>query len=88
MTLTHRAVMAGTGAGHDGLGRVIPKDGWYKIDPRGLIAAECAVLATSLPEAEFPAPDILAVYRLVTAHPLPGESPLDTVTTGSIHDNG
>lgn len=36
----------------------------HKIDPRSLIAAEYVVLATSLPEAAFPAGDILAVYRL------------------------
>lgn len=35
-----------------------------RIDPRSLIAAEYVVLATSLPEDEFPAGEILAVYRL------------------------
>jgi IS4 transposase len=36
----------------------------HKIDPRSLIAAGWVVLATSLPEAEVPAEDVLAVYRL------------------------
>jgi hypothetical protein len=36
----------------------------HKIDPRSLIAAEYVVLATSLPEAEFPAEEVLAAYRL------------------------
>jgi IS4 transposase len=37
----------------------------HAIDPRSLIAAEYVVLATSLlPEAEFPAEEVLAVYRL------------------------
>jgi len=35
-----------------------------KLDPRSLIAAEYLVLATSLPEGEFPATEVLAVYRL------------------------
>jgi hypothetical protein len=35
-----------------------------KIDPRSLIAAEYMVLATSLPKGEFPAGEVLAVYRL------------------------
>ena len=35
-----------------------------QLDPRSLIAAEYLVLATSLPEAGFPAEAILAVYRL------------------------
>jgi len=35
-----------------------------KLDPRSLIAAEYVVLATSLPEEEFPADEVLAVYRL------------------------
>ena len=35
-----------------------------ELDPRSLIAAEYLVLATSLPEAEFPATEVLAVYRL------------------------
>jgi hypothetical protein len=34
------------------------------LDPRSLIAAEYTVLATSLPQAAFPADEILAVYRL------------------------
>jgi hypothetical protein len=36
----------------------------HEIDPRSLIAAEYLVLATSLPEAEFPAEELPAVYRL------------------------
>jgi len=36
----------------------------HKIDPRSLIAAEYMVLATSLPEHEIPAEEVLAVYRL------------------------
>ena len=36
----------------------------HEIDPRSLIAAEYLVLATSLPEAEFAAEELLAVYRL------------------------
>ena len=36
----------------------------HKLDPRSLAAAEYTVLATSLPEAEFPAEEVLAVYRL------------------------
>jgi hypothetical protein len=36
----------------------------HKIDPRSLIAAEYVVLATSLPEEEFSAEEVLAVYRL------------------------
>jgi hypothetical protein len=36
----------------------------HKIDPRTLIAAEYMVLATSLPKDEFPAEEVLAVYRL------------------------
>jgi hypothetical protein len=36
----------------------------HKLDPRSLIAAEYVVLATSLPEEEFPATEVLAVYRL------------------------
>jgi Transposase DDE domain len=35
-----------------------------RLDPRSLIAAEYLVLATSLPEGEFPATEVLAVYRL------------------------
>jgi hypothetical protein len=35
-----------------------------KLDPRSLIAAEYVVLATSLAEEEFPADEVLAVYRL------------------------
>jgi Transposase DDE domain len=35
-----------------------------KLDPRSLIAAEYVVVATSLPEGEFPATEVLAVYRL------------------------
>ena len=35
-----------------------------QLDPRSLIAAEYVVLATSLPEGEFPATEVLAVYRL------------------------
>jgi hypothetical protein len=35
-----------------------------KLDPRSLFAAEYVILATSLPEAEFPADEVLAVYRL------------------------
>jgi hypothetical protein len=34
------------------------------LDPRSLIAAEYLVLATSLPAAEYPATEVLAVYRL------------------------
>jgi hypothetical protein len=34
------------------------------LDPRSLIAAEYLVLATSLPAGEFPAAELLAVYRL------------------------
>jgi len=33
----------------------------HEIDPRSLIAAEYVVLATSLPEEEFPAEQVLAV---------------------------
>jgi hypothetical protein len=36
----------------------------HKIDPRSLIAAEYFVVATSLPEEEVPAEEVLAVYRL------------------------
>jgi IS4 transposase len=36
----------------------------HKLDPRSLIAAEYVVLATSLAEEEFPAEEVLAVYRL------------------------
>jgi hypothetical protein len=36
----------------------------HEIDPRSLIAARYVVLATSLPEDEFPAEEVLAVYRL------------------------
>jgi Transposase DDE domain len=36
----------------------------HKVDPRSLIAAEYVVLATSLCEADFPAEEVLAVYRL------------------------
>jgi hypothetical protein len=36
----------------------------HKLDPRSLIAAEYIVLATSLPAEEFPAEEVLAVYRL------------------------
>ena len=36
----------------------------HTLDPRSLIAAEYLVLATSLGAAEFPAEDVLAVYRL------------------------
>lgn len=36
----------------------------HEIDPRSLIAAEYLVLATSLPEDEFPAEEVLAAYRL------------------------
>jgi IS4 transposase len=35
-----------------------------KLDDRSLTAAEFVILATSLPEAGFPAAEILAVYRL------------------------
>jgi hypothetical protein len=35
-----------------------------QLDPRTLIAAEYMVLATSLPAGEFPATQVLAVYRL------------------------
>jgi IS4 transposase len=35
-----------------------------KLDPRSLIAAEYVVLATSLTKEEFPADEVLAVYRL------------------------
>jgi hypothetical protein len=35
-----------------------------RLDPRSLIAAEYLVLATSLPEEEFPPTAVLAVYRL------------------------
>jgi len=35
-----------------------------QIDPRSLRAAEFVILATSLPETEFPAGEALAVYRL------------------------
>src|SRR5450432_2568022 len=35
-----------------------------RLDPRSLIAAEYVVLATSLPEGEFPGAEVLAVYRL------------------------
>jgi Transposase DDE domain len=35
-----------------------------QLDPRSLAAAEYMVLATSLPEEEFPAAEVLAVYRL------------------------
>ena len=36
----------------------------HKLDPRSLIAAEYVVLATSPTEEEFPAAEVLAVYRL------------------------
>ena len=36
----------------------------HEIDPRSLIAAEYVVLTTSLPEEEFPAEEVLAIYRL------------------------
>jgi IS4 transposase len=35
-----------------------------KLDPRSLIAAHYVVLATSLAQEEFPASEVLAVYRL------------------------
>jgi hypothetical protein len=35
-----------------------------KLDPRSLVAAEHLVLATSLPQAAFPAGEVLAAYRL------------------------
>ncbi len=35
-----------------------------KLDPRSLIAAEFLILATSLPAAQYPAGEVLAVYRL------------------------
>jgi len=35
-----------------------------KLDQRSLVAAEFLILATSLPQAEFPATEVLAVYRL------------------------
>jgi hypothetical protein len=35
-----------------------------RLDPRSLIAAEYLILATSLPAGEFPATEVLAVYRL------------------------
>jgi hypothetical protein len=35
-----------------------------RLDPRSLVAAEYVILATSLPEEEFPAEEVLAVYRL------------------------
>jgi IS4 transposase len=35
-----------------------------RLDDRSLIAAGFLVLATSLPEAAFPAAEVLAVYRL------------------------
>jgi hypothetical protein len=35
-----------------------------KLDPRSLIAAQYLVLATSLPQADYPACEVLAVYRL------------------------
>jgi hypothetical protein len=35
-----------------------------QLDPRSLAAAEYLILATSLPEAEFPTNEVLAVYRL------------------------
>ena len=35
-----------------------------RLDPRSLVAAEYLILATSLPEEEFPAAAVLAVYRL------------------------
>ncbi len=36
----------------------------HKPDPRGLIAAEYMILATSLEEEAFPAAEVLAVYHL------------------------
>jgi len=36
----------------------------HALDPRSLIAAEYLILATSLPEGEFAATEVLAVYRL------------------------
>ena len=35
-----------------------------QLDPRGLIAAEYVILATSPPTVAYPAEDILAMYRL------------------------
>lgn len=35
-----------------------------QIDPRSYIAAEFVVLATSLPQADYPAADVLSAYRL------------------------
>jgi IS4 transposase len=35
-----------------------------KLDPRSLIAAEFVILATSLPAEQYPAGEVLAVYRL------------------------
>jgi len=35
-----------------------------EIDPRSLVAAEYLIVATSLPEKDFPAEEVLAVYRL------------------------
>jgi hypothetical protein len=34
------------------------------LDDRSLVAAEFLILATSLPQTDFPAPEVLAVYRL------------------------
>lgn len=36
----------------------------HALDPRSLIAAEYLILATSLPKGEYPATEVLAVYRL------------------------
>ncbi len=36
----------------------------HQTDPRSYVAAEFLVLATSLPAEEFPAEEVLAVYRL------------------------
>ena len=36
----------------------------HTLDPRSLTAAEYLIVATSLPEGEFPAAEVLAVYRL------------------------
>ncbi len=35
-----------------------------KPDERSMVAAEFLILATSLPQTDFPAPGVLAVYRL------------------------
>jgi IS4 transposase len=44
--------------------RILLSRNQHQTDPRSYVAAEFLVLATSLPAEEFPAEEVLAVYRL------------------------